>query len=306
MSIDAPIKEAAPVPPFKATTFTDYDEVEITRSHDGRVATISWATTGKKLNPLTVALTNELRTAVHEVNADEDIHVVVFRGKGGYFCCGDDLVEIHEGLWGNPNQVMKRIRYYQEFAQSIEELDKTTLAVVEGFALGGGLETAMACDFVLAAETCKWGMPEVDNSMTPGWGGTTRMIRYIGRRRTKEINMLGALQSAQRGVDWGLFNATVPDADVDSEIERFIDMILVKNQQTLRQLKFVLNKNADADMATALAFEVMNEVITSSNNWRADTPLIPDAEPGVGLRAFAEKGEVWNTRREKAIGFWAQ
>jgi len=306
VSIDAPIKEAAAVPPFKATTVTDYEEVEITRSHGGRVATISWATTGKKLNPLTVALTNELRTAVHEVNADESIHVVVFRGKGGYFCCGDDLVEIHEGLWGNPNQVMKRIRYYQEFAQSIEELDKTTLAVVEGFALGGGLETAMACDFVLAAETCKWGMPEVDNSMTPGWGGTTRMIRYIGRRRTKEINMLGALQSAQRGVDWGLFNATVPDADVDSEIERFIDMILVKNQQTLRQLKFVLNKNADADMATALAFEVMNEVITSSNNWREDTPLIPDAEPGVGLRAFAEKGEVWNTRREKAIDFWAQ
>jgi len=106
--------------------------------------------------------------------------------------------------------------------------------------------------------------------MTPGWGGTTRMIRYIGRRRTKEINMLGALQSAQRGVDWGLFNATVPDADVDSEVERFIDMILVKNQQTLRQLKFVLNKNADADMATALAFEVMNEVITSSNNWREE------------------------------------
>jgi hypothetical protein len=98
----------------------------------------------------------------------------------------------------------------------------------------------------------------------------------------------------------------VPDADVDAEIDRFIDMILVKNQQTLRQLKFVLNKNADADMATALAFEAMNEVITSSNNWREDTPVIPDAEPGVGLRAFAEKGEVWNTRREKAIDFWAQ
>jgi enoyl-CoA hydratase len=306
VSTDAPIKQASPVPPFKAVTVSDYKEVEIVRSHGGRVATISWATAGKNLNPLTVALTDELRSAVHEVNADDSIHAVIFRGKGGYFCCGDDLVEIHEGLWGNPNQVMKRIRYYQDFAQSIEELDKTTLAVVEGFVLGGGLETAMACDFILAAESCKWGMPEVDNSMTPGWGGTTRMIRYIGRRRAKEINMLGALQSARRGVDWGLFNAAVPDSEVDAEIERFIDMILVKNQQTLRQLKFVLNKNADADMATALAFEAMNEVITSSNNWREDTPKIPDAEPGVGLRAFAEKSEMWNTRREKAINFWAE
>lgn len=306
MSSDTQIKSASPVPPFRASTVSDYKEVEITRSHGGRVATISWSTTGKQLNPLTVALTDELRSAVHEVNADENIHLVIFRGKGGYFCCGDDLVEIHEGLWGNPNQVMKRIRYYQEFAQAIEDLDKTTLAVVEGFVLGGGLETAMACDFILAGDSCQWGMPEVDNSMTPGWGGTTRMIRHIGRRRAKEVNMLGALHSAERGVDWGLFNATAPDSQLNDEIDRFIDMILVKNQQTLRQLKFVLNKNADADMTTALAFEAMNEVITSSNNWREDTPKIPDAEPGVGLRSFAEKGDVWNTRRDKAQHFWSK
>ena len=303
---EKPIKAGSPVPAYRTVSLGDYKEVEIVRSHGGRVATISWATTGKKLNPLTVALTDELRSAVHEVNADEDIHLVIFRGKGGYFCCGDDLVEIHEGLWGNPNQVMKRIRYYQEFAQSIEELDKTTLAVVEGFVLGGGLETAMACDFILAADTCKWGMPEVDNSMTPGWGGTTRMIRYIGRRRTKEINMIGALQSAARGVDWGLFNAAVPEEQLEREIDLFIEMMLGKNQQTLRQLKFVLNKNADADVATALAFEAMNEVITASNNWREDTPKIPDAEPGVGLRAFAEKDDVWNDRRRRAQDFWAQ
>lgn len=306
MTTTTPIKAGSSVPAYRAVNVTDYKEVEISRSHGGRVATITWSTTGKKLNPLTIALTDELRSAVHEVNADEGIHLVIFRGKGGYFCCGDDLVEIHEGLWGNPNQVLKRIRHYQEFAQSIEELDKTTLAVVEGYALGGGLETAMACDFILAAESCKWGMPEVDNSMTPGWGGTTRMIRYIGRRRAKEINMLGALQSAARGVEWGLFNAVVPDAEIDAEIEKFIDMILVKNQQTLRQLKFVLNKNADADMSTALAFEAMNEVITSSNNWREDTPKIPDAESGVGLRAFAEKDAVWTARRETAQNFWTK
>jgi enoyl-CoA hydratase len=81
--------------------------------------------------------------------------------------------------------------------------------------------------------------------------------------------------------------------------------LLSKKQQTLRQLKFVINKNADADMATALAFEAMNEVITSAVNWDLSTPLIPDAEPGKGLEAFAKKNELWNRRRELAKKFWA-
>lgn len=306
MGSDGTLKPAIGVPPLRAATVKDYKEVRITKSHGGRVATVSWQTTGKKLNPLTLSLTDEMRTAVFEVGADENVHVVVFRGEGGYFCCGDDLVEMNEGLWGNPNQVMRRIRYYQDFAQSIEDMDKVTLAVVEGYVLGGGLETALVCDFILAADTCKWGMPEVDNAMTPGWGGTTRMIRYIGRRRTKEVNMIGALHSAKQGVDWGLFNAAVPEQQLDAEIEKFIQMMLVKNQQTLRQLKFVLTKNADADVATALAFEQMNEVITASNNWRPDTPKIPDAEPGSGLQTFKDKGSVWNKRRSLAINFWTE
>lgn len=306
MGSDGTLKPAVGVPPLRSANVKEYKEVRITRSHGGRVATISWQTTGKKLNPLTLALTDEMRTAVYDVGADERVHIVVFRGEGGYFCCGDDLVEMNEGLWGNPNQVMRRIRYYQDFAQSIEDMDKVTLAVVEGYALGGGLETALVCDFILAADTCRWGMPEVDNAMTPGWGGTTRMIRYIGRRRTKEVNMIGALHSAKQGVDWGLFNAAVPEPQLNAEIERFIQMMLVKNQQTLRQLKFVLTKNADADVATALAFEQMNEVITASNNWRPDTPKIPDAEPGSGLQTFKDKGSVWNKRRSLAINFWTE
>jgi enoyl-CoA hydratase len=291
------------VPSFQPKGFAGYKEVSVTRSHDGRVGHITW-NPSKRLNSLTVALTDELMAAVEEVKGDEKLHVVVFRGAGGFFCCGDDLVEMHEGLWGNPNQVMRRIRYYQQFAQQIEELDKSTVAVVEGFALGGGLETAMACDFVLAAEDAQWGMPEVDNAMTPGWGGTTRMIRYIGRRRTKEVNMIGALRSAKVAVEWGLFNRAVPQAQLEDELAKLIEVLLSKNQQTLRQLKFVLNKNADADMATALAFEAMNEVITSAVNWDPATPRIPDAEPGKGLEAFAKKNELWNRRRKLAIKFW--
>lgn len=298
------MSSGAPVPAFVPKDFKGFREVTVTRSHDGRVATIMW-NPPKKLNPLTCDLTNELMAAVEEVQADEKLHVVVLRGEGGFFSVGDDLVEMHEKMWGDPNQVMRRIRYYQNFANRIEELDKTTIAVIQGFALGGGLEITMACDFALAAESVQWGMPEVDNAMTPGWGGTTRMIRLIGRRRTKEVNMIGALRSAQTAVDWGLFNRCVPDAKLEDELESFIQVMLSKNQQTLRQLKFVMNKNADADMTTALAFEAMNEVITSALNWRKDTDKVPDAEPGEGLRSFAEKTDPWNKRRALALKFWA-
>jgi enoyl-CoA hydratase len=180
------------------------------------------------------------------------------------------------------------------------------VAVAEGYVLGGGLEITMACDLAMISETCRWGMPEVDSAMTPGWGGTTRMIRLIGRRRTKEINLIGALQSARRGVEWGLFNKVVPDEEVDAELERLIDVLLVKNQQALRQLKFTMNKNADADMTTALAFEAYSELATAAVNWRPETPAIPDAEPGNGLEAFATKNELWQERRTRAIDFWSE
>ena len=298
------LNTARPLSPLRPQTVDRYEEVSIDRSHYGRVATITW-NPPKRLNPLSVKLTDELVAAVEEVGADDRLNIVVLRGAEGCFSVGDDLTEMHEGAWGDPSQVMRRIRFYQRFAQTIEELDKITVAIGEGYILGGGLEITMACDLVLCAETCKWGMPEVDSAMTPGWGGTTRMIRLIGRRRTKEVNLIGALHSAQRGVDWGLFNRVVPDDKVEAELERLLDTLLVKNQQTLRQLKFVMNKNADADVQTALAFEAMNEFMTAAVNWRPETPSVPDAEPGKGLEAFAEKNELWEARRGRALDFWS-
>lgn len=299
-----PLKSAYPIPALRPAGFDGYKEVSLERSHGGRVATIQW-NPPKRLNPLSVALTDELVAAVEEVAADERLHLVVLRGAGGCFSAGDDLIEIHEGMWGDPNQTMRRIRFYQRFANAIEDLDKVTVAVAEGFVLGGGLEITMACDLALIASSCRWGMPEVDSAMTPGWGGTTRMIRLIGRRRAKEVNLIGALHSAARGVEWGLFNREVADDRLDDELEQLIEAMLVKNQQALRQLKFTMNKNADADMTTALAFEAYSELATAAINWRPDTQQIPDAEPGKGLEAFATKNELWQERRKRALHLWS-
>src|SRR5438034_11015701 len=109
----------------------------------------------------------------------------------------------------------------------------------------------MACDFVIATESARWGMPEVDVGITPGWGGTTRMTRLIGRRRAKEINLLGALHPAGRAVEWGLWNRVVSDDRLEAEVARVLELLAAKNQQAMRQLKFIINNGAEADLHTA-------------------------------------------------------
>src|SRR2546421_473612 len=92
-------------------------------------------------------------------------------------------------------------------------------------------------ELIAAVERAIWGMPEVDSGITPGWGGTTRMARLIGRRMTKEINMLGALHPARRAVELGLWNRAVPDSDLDAEVNSLLEVLESKDQQVLRQLK---------------------------------------------------------------------
>jgi enoyl-CoA hydratase len=159
----------------------------------------------------------------------------------------------------------------------------------------------MACDFVIATERARWGMPEVDVGITPGWGGTTRMARLIGRRRTKEINMLGALHPARRAVELDLWNRVVPDDQLDAEVDRLLALLATKHQQGLRQLKLMINRGVECDLYTAQGFEALGAALTMAVNGHWE---VPDADKGAGIRAFAGKEELWRRRREPAIGFW--
>ena len=162
--------------------------------------------------------------ALEHLRDSADVKVVVIRGAGGSFCAGDDITEMPE--WGTAEAVMRRVRAYQHMADVLEALDKVTVAAVEGFAVGGGLELTMACDFVLAADSARWGMPEVDVGITPGWGGTTRLARLIGRRLAKEVNLLGALHPATRAAELGLWNRVVPDDRLEPEVQALIHRML--------------------------------------------------------------------------------
>jgi enoyl-CoA hydratase len=253
----------------------------------------------KVMNSLSMRLSDEIVEAIEIVRKSLKVKFLVIKGAGDNFCVGDDITEMIK--WGDANGITRRVRFYQNMANQLEELDKMTIAAVDGYAVGGGLEITMACDFVIATERAKWGMPEVDVGITPGWGGTTRLARLIGRRRAKEINIIGALHTARRAVEWNLWNRVVPNDQLDTEVGRLLEVLRSKNQQGMRQLKFIINRGVECDLYTAQGFEVLSAGLTGavSGMWR-----IKDADQGKGIIGFTEKDGLWQTRRRLAKTFW--
>jgi enoyl-CoA hydratase len=263
---------------------------------------VVWITLNRPdvLNALSMQLSDEIVHAIEEVRKSTKIKFLVIKGAGDNFSVGDDINEMLN--WGNANDITRRVRYYQNMANQLEELDKITIAAVDGYAVGGGLEITMVCDFVIATERAQWGMPEVDVGITPGWGGTTRLARLIGRRRAKEINLIGALHSSKRAVKWNLWNRVVPNDQLNSEVEKLIEVLSSKNQQGIRQLKFIINRGVECDLYTAQGFEVLSGALTGavSGMWQ-----IEDADKGAGIIGFSGKNELWKKRRALAKNFWS-
>jgi len=172
-------------------------------------------------NALDRALSDELNRAVRQVRDDRDCRILVLRGAGETFCAGDDITEFN--TWG-ADDAYWQVRLYQETVQILEDLTAVTIAAVDGVCTGGGLELTLVCDFVVATDRSRWGMPEIDWDITPGWGGTSRLPRYAGRRKAKEWNLIGALFGAET--------------------------------LTVRRTKFIMNKGIDLHLSGALAFEV--------------------------------------------------
>ena len=260
-------------------------------------------------NALSIELSDMLVDAIQTIKKSTEIKFVVIKGAGNSFCAGDDITEMLK--WGDDeygkstqgaNGVMRRVRIYQDMANALEELDKLTISAVDGYAVGGGLEITMASDFVIATERALWGMPEVDSGITPGWGGTTRMARYIGKRRTKEINIIGAIMPAKRAVDWGLWNRVVADDKLDDEVDALLTVLRAKNLQACRQLKYIVNRGCETDLYTAQGFEMLSAGLSGAVNGAWE---VADADQLAGIKNFTEKGDLWKKRRGLAKNFWA-
>lgn len=255
----------------------------------------------EKYNALSMNMEEEIWEAVDQISRDGDINFVVIKGEGGNFSTGDDITEMTE--WGDPADVMRRATFYQRISNEIEYLDKITIAAVDGYATGGGLEITLVCDFVIATDRAEWGMPEVNWDITPGWGGTTRLTRYLGRRKTKEANLTGKLYPVEEAVENGIWNRAVAPDQLDEEVEDLLELLKSKNPHTLRQMKIAIDYGAEAPLHTALGFERLNSSLTAANAWGLG-PTKGTGSPGEGLKAFSEKDGLYKRRRELADDFW--
>src|SRR5271154_2658975 len=208
---------------------------------DGAVTTIT-LNRPRVHNALDQEVSAELNAAVKDVNVDRGCRVLVLRGAGETFCAGDDIKEFNTWTNGGRDIGMWQVRQYQETANLIDNLIPITIAAVDGACTGGGLELTLCCDFVIATHRSRWGMPEINWAITPGWGGTARLSKFAGRRKAKEWNLLGALFSAATAERYDLVNRLCNPEHLDQEIAALAEVLLSKDRHALTVTKYFVDK----------------------------------------------------------------
>jgi enoyl-CoA hydratase len=189
-----------------------------------RVATIT-VSRPDKLNALNDATIAELGRAIDEARERQDVGAVLLTGAGRAFVAGADISElVSQTPAGARTLALAGQRVFRQFESS----PKPTVAAVNGFALGGGCELAMACHIRIASDAAKFGQPEVKLGLTPGYGGTQRLPRLVGRGRALQMLLTGEVIDAQEALRIGLVNAVVPAADLVASSRRLLQTILAQ------------------------------------------------------------------------------
>ncbi|MGH7678947.1 MAG: enoyl-CoA hydratase/isomerase family protein [Gemmatimonadaceae bacterium] len=217
-----------------------------------RIATITF-NRPDKLNALNDATILELGQAVERVRAADDVAGIVLTGAGRAFVAGADIAELRTKV---AHEVFLLARRGQEVFRRIETCPKPVIAAVNGFALGGGCELAMSCHVRLASEGAKFGQPEVKLGVIPGYGGTQRLARLIGRGRALELLLTGEMIGAAEAHRIGLVNRVV--AANDSVVEAayaLLKQMLANAPLALAQCIEVVNRGGDIPLDEALALE---------------------------------------------------
>lgn len=179
-----------------------------------------------KLNALNKTVFNELDHLITEIEGNHEIRVVIITGAGPKaFVAGADISEF-SGLIGEEG--MDLARRGQEVFTRIENASKPFIAAVNGFALGGGCELAMACHFRIASDNAKFGQPEVNLGLIPGYGGTQRLTQLIGKGRAMELLMTGNMIDATTALQYGLVNYVVPQSELINKTVSIAEVIVSK------------------------------------------------------------------------------
>lgn len=227
-----------------------------------------------KLNALNKDVMNDLDAVLNEIESNAEIKAVIITGSGQKaFVAGADISEF-VGL--NTEEGKALAKKGQDIFFRIENCTKPVVAAVNGFALGGGCELAMACHFRVASDNAKFGQPEVNLGLIPGYGGTQRLVQLIGKGRALELVMTGNMIDASIALEYGLVNHVVPQDDLLPKAKMILEQIIAK-----------------APLAIAKCITAANAVFSNENGYDVELKSFGDCfntnDMKEGTAAFLEK-----------------
>ena len=235
----------------------------------------------KALNALSSALMDELNAALDDFEADEKIGAIVITGSDKAFAAGADIKEMADldFITAYKNDLIA------DWAR-VSERRKPLIGAVAGYALGGGCELAMMCDFILAAENAKFGQPEINIGVMPGSGGTQRLARFIGKAKTMEMCLTGRMMDAEEAERAGLVSRIVPAGELVDEAVKVAQKIAGFSMPSVLMTKESVNRAFETTMAEGVRFER-----------RLFHSLFATEDKSEGMTAFIEKREgQWKGR----------
>jgi enoyl-CoA hydratase len=242
---------------------------------DGAVAVVT-INRPKVLNALNSATVDELRRAMLELKADEGVRAIVLTGAGEKsFVAGADINEL---AVQTPVSGREHALSGQHVFDVLENLGKPVIAAINGFALGGGCELAMACTLRIAADTARLGQPEINLGLIPGYAGTQRLPRLVGKGRAMEMILTGAPIGADEAQRIGLVNRVVPAADLMAEARKLAAQLAASAPIAMRYIINAVNKGMEMPFAEACQYEAtLFGLVASTEDMRE------------GTKAFLEK-----------------
>ncbi|MEM4480499.1 MAG: enoyl-CoA hydratase-related protein [Candidatus Bathyarchaeia archaeon] len=228
------------------------------------------------LNAFNADVICEILQALEDVKADESVRVVVLTGAGEKaFSAGADIKAM-KGM--SPLKARELSQMGEKLCNALENLEKPVIAAINGYALGGGLEVAMACDARIASENAKMGQTEMNIGLIPGWGGTQRLPRLIGLTKAKELIFTGKMIDAKTAEQLGLVNMVVPQEKFRETVRQFALELAQKAPVALKLAKALINKGAEINLDAAIALEREGfSVVASTEDFQE------------GVSAFTEK-----------------
>jgi len=248
-----------------------YSKVET----DGRLMIVT-INRPKVLNALNTQTLEELRRVILDLKQDDGTRVVILTGAGDKaFVAGADIAEMAPmGPW----QAREFSELGHVLTALLEDIPSATIAAVNGYALGGGLELAVACDMIFASENARLGLPEVTLGVTPGFGGTQRLVRLVGKLRAKEMIFTGDWVDARRAYEIGLVNAVLPREKLLEHCRSIGEKIAVKGPLAVARAKRLVERGYDMTLRAANRQEAESFALLFDTEDRREV-----------MRAFVEK-----------------